>query len=94
MIYQCLNQLKNSQKKVEVLLGSGHSSFRGRVLSVSFDCVLLSIEYDYGDEEGLKPYEVVINLSSISSIVYPKDLQPFLSKEKEIEYEEEFKKQD
>ena len=94
MIYQCLNQLKNNQKQVEILIGDGSISLKGKVLYLTFDSVLVSIDLDYGDGEGEKSHEAIIKLSTISCLIYGKELEPFLNEEKEKEHEEEFKKQE
>ena len=51
----------------------------------------MSALQDVEDEGlGLIWQEAVIRISSISSLVYNKELTPFLSKDKEKEYEEKF----
>lgn len=94
MIYRCLNQLRNSQKTVEVLLDNGQSSFKGKVIDLDTEYVVMSIFYDdgMGDFEPTW-HEAVIKLSHVSSIIYERELAPFLNEEKQKQYEGELEQQ-
>lgn len=77
MIYPSLLQLKESQKEVEVLLHNG-CSFKGKIVSISIDAVIVSTYLEYGDEPP-SWHEAIIKLSQISSIIYEKELGDFPS---------------
>ena len=88
MIYRSLLQLKENQRTVEILLGEGYSSFKGKVIDVNPEYVLMSIiTEDCPDNPSW--YESIIKLSFVSSIIYKRELSEFLIEDRQKQYERE-----